>query len=127
MRTLPILMLGLLAACSSAPEAPKPDWSTPGAAVKTYFRACEVMDLDVLAECFSTNSEREFKPLRDKTANDAVLEDLRDMFTGAIIDDIHVFEDGASASVKVKLKGGRRDSETLIMVRQGDAWKIRGY
>ena len=120
-------MMGLLAACSSTQEAPKPDWSTPDHATKTFFRACEEMDLDVLAECFSTNSEREFKPLRDKTANDAMLEDLRDMFTGAEILDVDIFEDGKSCAVKVKLNWSGRKSETLNLVREGDAWRIRGF
>jgi hypothetical protein len=103
------------------------EFATPEAAVQTFFKACAAKDVDLLSRCFASTSEGEFKSLRDKTVTDDMLEELKGMFAGAAITKTVYRDDPNRATVHVSLTLEGRSKESLYMVKEGAAWKIRGF
>ena len=100
----------------------KEDFSTPRAAVETFFAAAAARDADVLSRCFSEDSPREFESARKKQIPSEGLDHLAKEFgVGKVVD---VKQNETKAVVEVKLNS--RD-ETIHMVMTVGGWKIRDF
>lgn len=132
-----LALLPALAACGGdskggskdAPKAAPPasaskgDFSSPAAAAQTFFAAAVAKDANLLALCFSARSEDEFAEIREKKLAAKDLDELSKQFEGATVAGPAEIE-GDTAEVPVSF-GGRTDK--FHMVKEGDAWKIKGF
>ena len=99
----------------------KEDFSTPRAAVETFFAAAAARDVDLLSRCF-TAGPKEFEPLRKKQVPERELEGFSQEFgVGKVVS---VEQGEQAAYVMVKLKS--RD-EKIEMREVGNAWKISDF
>lgn len=131
--TLNIVVEGLLLQFKRVEEkAPKPqkkiverkvkaDFSTPEATVRTFIRACEANDLDLISQCFSERAAEEFDSVRDKTISSKELAKLTRRFKGGILGETRKIGDTA-VSVDVRVSGSL---EVTILQKRGGLWKIR--
>ncbi|MDP2896672.1 MAG: hypothetical protein Q8Q12_08950 [bacterium] len=131
--TLNIVVEGLLLQFKRVEEkAPKPqkkiverkvkaDFSTPEATVRTFIRACEANDLDLISQCFSERAAEEFDSVRDKTISSKELAKLTRRFKGGILGETRKIGDTA-VSVDVRVSGSL---EVTILQKRDGLWKIR--
>jgi hypothetical protein len=84
---------------SGAPKT-KGDFSTPKAAVETFFAAGANRDADLISQCFAAESPGEFRKLREKTASEKELGELATFVQGAKVLDVKEKGDTALVSVK---------------------------
>jgi hypothetical protein len=109
-------------ASQAATAKVKEDFSTPKAAVETFFAAAAARDVDVLSRCFAETSPAEFDALRKKQLSRSDLDAVAKQFgVGKVI---NVEQDEKSAVVAVKLSS--RD-ERIKMTRIGSSWKILDF
>lgn len=125
MLRLALILFVFTFGCGGEFKANGSGFSTPDAAVTTFFEAAETKDVEVLSVCFSKNSDGEFRSLVEKTTSDEMLDELRDMFQGATITSTDASDQ--EAVVEVALPNFDRGEETLNLVKEGDAWRIRGF
>ena len=95
----------------------------PAAAAQTFFAAAVAKDANLLALCFSAKSEDEFAKIREKKLAAKDLDEIAKQFEGATVAGPAEIE-GDTAEVPVSF-GGRTDK--FHMVKEGDAWKIKGF
>jgi hypothetical protein len=108
-------------ASQAAAAKVKEDFSTPRAAVETFFAAAAARDVDVVSRCF-VEGRKEFEPLRNKQIPERELEAFSQEFgVGKVVG---VEQGEQAAYVMVKLKS--RD-ETIEMRKVGNAWKIYDF
>jgi hypothetical protein len=107
-------------------EAPC-DFCRPEAAVQTFISACAKKDTELLARCFSADSEGEFQPIVEGTASDKDLDELQEMFDGAEVAEASIGADEETATVRVNLTLESRPHEDIKLVKEGEEWKIQGF
>ena len=143
MRPALILLIVVLACCSppaaTAPPpaepglpgglelARDPELAGPEDAVLTFIEAAAGKDADVLSQCFSSRSEKEFQAILEGKVSADDLSQIADMFTGASIVKTTLSPDGVTAVVKVKLEWEGREFEEIKVHAEGSAWKITGF
>jgi hypothetical protein len=113
---------GVGASTSQAATAKvKEDFSTPTAAVETFFAAAAARDADVLSRCFA-DGPQEFDPFRKKQLTSSDLDHIAKQFgVGKVIG---AKQDENKAVVAVKL--ATRDEE-MKMLKVGGNWKIYDF
>ena len=128
-----VALLPALAACGGASQGGPPDappaagapgavWSA-AAGARPVFAAAVAKDANLLALCFSAKSEDEFAKIREKKLAAKDLDEIAKQFEGATVAGPAEIE-GDTAEVPVSF-GGRTDK--FHMVKEGDAWKIKGF
>jgi hypothetical protein len=101
-------------------EKLKADFSTPRAAIETFFAAAAARDLDMLSQCFADNAPGEFDGLRKKTAGKNDLDQFAEFVQGAIITNV-VMENGTTATVAVRFRS--RD-ERIQLTKTVNGWRV---
>lgn len=94
-------------------------FDSPTEAVQTFVKAAVAQDVDLLAKCVHANCSGEFKPLREKTTEPEMLDELAELFTGAEVGDSEI--DGDNAVVQVKLTSRE---EELSMSKSDSGWQL---
>jgi TPR repeat protein len=103
----------------------KPDFSTPQAALRTFFRACDARDAKLLSQCISIHAQGEFEPLLNQTAPPKLIDALQAMFKGATITGTDTAgEAGYILLVKLPARG---DEEAIELHKDKDGWKILDF
>jgi methionyl-tRNA formyltransferase len=100
----------------------KADFSTPAAAVETFFAAAAARDAGLLSQCFASNAAKEFDKVRKKMLAKKELDGIAAEFgSGKVVD---VKQNETRASVAVKLKS--RD-ERIDLTKTAGGWKILDF
>lgn len=97
----------------------KGDFSTPKAALETFFRAGASKDAELLSQCFDPSSPGEFRAYREKTATAKQMDQMAEFVQGAEFLSAEERDDLALAQVKFK----ERD-EKIKMKRTDGKWRI---
>jgi hypothetical protein len=124
-----VLFTRAAALAASAPDARpsqaaakvKEDFSTPRAAVETFFAAAAARDADVLSRCFG-DGPKEFEPLRKRQLGKADLDHMAAEFGVGKVVSVEQGENAAFVMVKLRSR-----DEKIEMTRIGNAWKISDF
>jgi len=133
-RSLVVLVLVVSASAAAPAAAPdgaasqaaaakvKEDFSTPRAAVETFFAAAAARDADLLSRCFGDTGPSEFDQIRKKQVPSDGLDHMAKLFgVGKVL---KVEQGSNDAFVDVKLS--TRD-ERITMKRVGNKWVIDDF
>ena len=102
----------------------KGDFSTPRAAVETFFAAAAARDADLLSRCFASNAPKEFDKLRKKQLSKRELNGMAEDFGGGKV--IGVGQDEQRGETRVAVRLRSRD-ERISMVKTAGGWKILDF
>jgi hypothetical protein len=117
---LSLLFIGLLGLSC---QLPTQNFSSPEAVVATFITASLEKDKEVLSQCFSKNSPGEWDELKDKSATNKELEELKEFVTDAVITKTEQ-TDNHTAIVHVKFTA--RD-EKIHTTKENDRWYILDF
>ncbi|MBW2263073.1 MAG: hypothetical protein JRG91_13960 [Deltaproteobacteria bacterium] len=104
-----------------------PALSGPEDVILTFIEAAAKKDADVLSQCFSIRSDKEFQAILEKNVSADDLSEIAGMFKGASIVKTTMGPDGVTAVVKVKLEWEGREFEEIRLHAEGSAWKITSF
>lgn len=104
---------------SGGSSSAKGDFSTPKAALETFFRAGANRDAELLSQCFDPSGPGEFRAYREKTATAKQMDQMAEFVQGAEF--LSAEERGDEALAQVKFK--ERD-EKIKMKRTDGRWRI---
>jgi hypothetical protein len=102
-------------------EKLKADFSTPKAAIETFFAAAAARDLDMLSLCFANTAPAEFDGLRKKTASKTELDQLAEFVLGATVANVDMSPNETTATVAVRFRS--RD-ERIQLTKTAKGWRI---
>ncbi|MCG8577444.1 MAG: hypothetical protein MI810_21360 [Flavobacteriales bacterium] len=117
------LSLSLITLLSLSCQLPTEKFSSPEAVVATFITASLEKDKELLSQCFSENSPGEWDELKDKSATDKELEELKEFVTDAVIKKTEQTDDHAAI---VYVKFTSRD-EKIHTTKENGRWYILDF